>query len=110
MIELARTQGHNIQGLSLGGGEPLLQKGLDVFLSYIDSSKVRVMVTTNLSMEISTNPVYQILKTWPKVEWMVSFDNANKEKFEYVRDRANWEQFVKNLRQMKQDGHGQFVG
>jgi hypothetical protein len=34
---------------------------------------------------------------------MVSFDNANKEKFEYVRDRANWEQFVKNLRQMKQD-------
>ena len=104
LIELARTQGHNIQGLSLGGGEPLLQKGLDVFLSHIDSSKVRVMVTTNLSMEITTNPVYQILKTWPKVEWMVSFDNANKEKFEYVRDRANWEQFVKNLRQMKQDG------
>ena len=104
LIELAKTQGHNIQGLSLGGGEPLLQKGLDVFLSYIDSSKVRVMVTTNLSMEITTNPIYQILKTWPKVEWMVSFDNANKEKFEYVRDRANWEQFVKNLRQMKQDG------
>jgi hypothetical protein len=62
------------------------------------------MITTNLSMEITTNPIYQILKTWPKVEWMVSFDNANKEKFEYVRDRANWEQFVKNLRQMKQDG------
>jgi len=104
LIELARTQGHNIQGLSLGGGEPLLQKGLDTFLNYIDSSQVRVMVTTNLSMEITTNPIYQILKTWPKVEWMVSFDNANKEKFEYVRDRANWEQFVKNLRQMKQDG------
>jgi MoaA/NifB/PqqE/SkfB family radical SAM enzyme len=104
LIELAQTQGHNIQGLSLGGGEPLLQKGLDTFLSYIDSTKVRVMVTTNLSMEITTNPIYQILKTWPKVEWMVSFDNANKEKFEYVRDRANWEQFVKNLRQMKQDG------
>jgi len=104
LIELAKTQGHNIQGISLGGGEPLLQKGLDVFLSHIDSSKVRVMVTTNLSMEITTNAVYQILKTWPNVEWMVSFDNANKQKFEYVRDRANWEQFVKNLRQMKQDG------
>lgn len=104
LIELAQTQGHNIQGLSLGGGEPLLQKGLDTFLSYLDSANVSVMVTTNLSMEITTNPIYQILKTWPKVEWMVSFDNANKEKFEYVRDRANWEQFVKNLRQMKQDG------
>jgi organic radical activating enzyme len=104
LIELAKTQGHNIQGLCLGGGEPLLQKGLDVFLSHLNPNTVSVMVTTNLSMEITTNPIYQILKTWPKVEWMVSFDNANKEKFEYVRDRANWEQFVKNLRQMKQDG------
>lgn len=104
LIELAKTHGHNIQGLSLGGGEPLLQKGLDVFLNYLDPAKVSVMVTTNLSMEITTNPIYQILKTWPKVEWMISFDNANKEKFEYVRDGANWEQFVKNLRQMKQDG------
>jgi len=104
LIELAQTQGHNIQGLSLGGGEPLLQKGLDGFLSHLNPNTVSVMVTTNLSMEITTNPIYQILKTWPKVEWMVSFDNANKEKFEYVRDRAKWEQFVKNLRQMKQDG------
>ena len=104
LIELAKTQGHNIQGLCLGGGEPLLQKGLDVFLSHLNPDTVSVMVTTNLSMEITANPIYQILKTWPKVEWQVSFDNANKEKFEYVRDRANWEQFVKNLRQMKQDG------
>ena len=104
LIELAQTQGHNIQGLSLGGGEPLLQKGLDVFLSYLDPDTVSVMVTTNLSMEITANPIYQILKTWPKVEWQVSFDNATKEKFEYVRDGANWDQFVKNLRQMKQDG------
>tara|TARA_R110000868_G_scaffold105960_2_gene290874 strand:+ start:3355 stop:4428 length:1074 start_codon:yes stop_codon:yes gene_type:complete len=104
LIELAKTQGHNIQGLCLGGGEPLLQKGLDVFLSHLNPNTVSVMVTTNLSMEITTNPIYQLLKTWPKVEWMISFDNANKEKFEYVRDRANWEQFVKNLRQMKQDG------
>jgi MoaA/NifB/PqqE/SkfB family radical SAM enzyme len=104
LIELAKTQGHNIQGLCLGGGEPLLQKGLDVFLSHLNPDTVSVMVTTNLSMEITTNPIYQILKTWPKVEWQVSFDNANKEKFEYVRDRANWEQFVKNLRQMKRDG------
>jgi MoaA/NifB/PqqE/SkfB family radical SAM enzyme len=104
LIDLAQTQGHNIQGLSLGGGEPLLQKGLEVFLSYLNPATVSVMVTTNLSMEITTNPIYQLLKTWPKVEWMVSFDNAHKEKFEYVRDRANWEQFVKNIRQMKQDG------
>jgi radical SAM protein with 4Fe4S-binding SPASM domain len=103
LIELARTQGHNIQGLSLGGGEPLLQKGLDKFLNYINPDKVRVMVTTNLSVDLLTNPIYQMLKDWPSVDWMISFDNADKEKFEYVRDGASWEQFVKNLRQMKKD-------
>jgi len=104
LVELAKTQGHNIQALNLGGGEPLLQKGLVEFLDCLDPLKVRVMVTTNLSMDISTNPVYQKLKDWPTVGWMVSFDNANKDKFEYVRHNAKWEQFVKNIRQMKTDG------
>lgn len=103
LIELAQAQGQNIQGLVLGGGEPLLQKGLDRFLKFINPDKVRVMVTTNLSMDITTNTIYQTLKTWPNVDWMISFDNANAEKFEYVRDRANWQQFEKNIAVMKQD-------
>ena len=104
LVELARTNGHDIQGLSLGGGEPLLQKGLAEFLDYLDPNKVRVMVTTNLSIDINANPIYQKLKDWPQVDWMISFDNANKDKFEYVRHNAEWEQFVKNIRQMKVDG------
>jgi len=104
LVDLARTQGHNIQGLILGGGEPLLQKGLVEFLDCLDPLKVKVVVTTNLSMDIATNPVYQKLKDWPTVGWMVSFDNANNDKFEYVRHNAKWEQFVKNIRQMKADG------
>lgn len=103
LIELAKTQGHNIQGLSLGGGEPLLQKGLGEFLDYLDPNKVNVMITTNLSMDITTNPIYQKLKAWPHVSWMISFDNANREKFEYVRHNAKWELFVRNIRQMKTD-------
>ncbi len=103
LIELARTQGHNIQGLSLGGGEPLLQKGLEQFLDYIDASKVSVMVTTNLSVDLEHNAIYQRLKTWPTVSWMISFDNANKDKFEYVRHGASWTQFVDNIQVMKRD-------
>jgi hypothetical protein len=37
---------------------------------------------------------------------MISFDNTNKEKFEYVRHNAKWEQFVQNIHQMKIDGQG----
>ena len=104
LIELARTQGHNIQGLSLGGGEPLLQKGLEQFLDYINPATVRGMITTNLSMDLESNAIYQRLKTWPQVEWMISFDNADPDKFEYVRHGASWTQFVKNIQTMKKDG------
>jgi MoaA/NifB/PqqE/SkfB family radical SAM enzyme len=104
LIELARVQGHNIQGLSLGGGEPLLQKGLEQFLDLIDANKVGVMITTNLSVDLEHNAIYQRLRTWPNVEWMVSFDNDNKDKFEYVRHGASWLQFVKNIQTMKKHG------
>jgi len=41
------------------------------------------------------------------VSWMISFDNANAEKFEYVRHGASWTQFTNNIQIMKQ--HGQKV-
>lgn len=103
LIALAKTHGKNIKGLSLGGGEPLLQKGLVEFLKQLDPDNTSVMVTTNLSVDILTNPVYQELKTWKHVDWMISFDNADRDKFEYVRYGASWDQFVANIKQMKRD-------
>jgi radical SAM protein with 4Fe4S-binding SPASM domain len=103
LIELVKQHGHSVQGLTLGGGEPLLQKGLVDFLRCLLPQQVRVMVTTNLSVDLSANSVYQELRTWPSVDWQISFDNVTKEKFEYVRDRASWEQFTKNIDILKQD-------
>lgn len=103
LIELAKTNGHSVQGLTLGGGEPLLQKGLAEFLSYLDPQKVNVTVTTNLSVDLANNSVYQILKHWPSVSWMISFDNAEPAKFEYVRNGADWNQFYTNIQTMKAD-------
>lgn len=107
LIELARTQGHTVVGLSLGGGELLLQKGLLDFLRYLVPGRVQVMVTTNLSIDITNNPIYNELRTWPGVQWQISFDNVTKDKFEYVRHGATWETFVANIEIMKQ--HGQCV-
>jgi organic radical activating enzyme len=103
LIELAQTHGHTIKGLSLGGGEPLLQKGLLEFLKHLNRDKVNAMVTTNLSIDIASNPIYQELREWKNIRWMISFDNADQQKFEYVRNGASWDQFVKNIRQLKQD-------
>ena len=103
LIELAQTHGHTIKGLSLGGGEPLLQKGLLEFLKHLNRNKVNAMVTTNLSIDIASNPIYQELREWKNIRWMISFDNADRQKFEYVRNGASWDQFVKNIDQLKQD-------
>lgn len=107
LIELAKEHGHTIQGLTLGGGEPLLQKGLVEFLKYLNPDQTQVLVTTNLSIDLNNNPVYNELRTWPSVQWTISFDNSDPDKFEYVRNGATWEQFVKNIQLMKQ--HGQRV-
>lgn len=102
LIELAQEHGDTLVGLTLGGGEPLLQKGLLDFLRYLKPEQVRVLVTTNISIDITDNAIYNELRTWPEVEWQVSFDNANQDKFEYVRNGADWETFVNNIRLMKQ--------
>ena len=107
LIELAREYGHTIVGLTLGGGEPLLQKGLLDFLHCLDPEQVRVLVTTNLSIDLANNPIYNELRTWPVVDWQISFDNASKDKFEYVRDGATWDKFINNICLMKQ--HNQHV-
>ena len=104
ILELMQDKGKSLQGLVLGGGEPLLQKGLLDMLHCLDPQKVRVMITTNLSMDLTNNDIYNELKTWPSVDWQVSFDNCTADRFEYVRDGANWIQFKANLDLLKADG------
>ena len=80
-----------------------MQKGLEQFLDYLDPNKVSVMITTNLSVNLENNPIYLRLRTWPMVQWMISFDNSDQDKFEYVRHGASWTQFVNNIQVMKRD-------
>jgi radical SAM protein with 4Fe4S-binding SPASM domain len=107
LIQLAQEHRHTIVGLTLGGGEPLLQRGLLDFLRCLNPNQVRVLVTTNLSIDISKNPIYNELRGWPQVDWQISFDNVDQDKFEYVRDGADWAVFVTNIQLLKQ--HNQHV-
>lgn len=104
LIQLAKDNRDSLIGLTLGGGEPLLQPGLLEFLQEIDSSRAKVIVTTNLSIDLTKNYIYQELQKWPTVVWQISFDNANADKFEYVRRGASWELFKRNIQLMKSDG------
>lgn len=102
LIELVSKNRGSLRGLTLGGGEPLLQKGLVDLLQVMEPTTT-VVVTTNLSVDIRHNEIYQILKTWPHVDWMISFDNVTAKQFEYVRHGADWLQFCDNIKTMQAD-------
>ena len=108
-VTLARTQNsnldfllsnrQNLKYLTLGGGEPLLQKGIHQLLSnLLHDRKIFVFITTNLSIDLEKNLVFDSIINNPSIEttWMISFDGLG-EKFEYVRHGADWEQFKRNI-------------
>jgi radical SAM protein with 4Fe4S-binding SPASM domain len=103
LIALAREHSASLKGVTLGGGEPLLQRGLLEFLQALEPEHTQVMITTNLSMKLEHNAIYHELKRWPRVTWMISFDNASADRFEYVRRGCSWTQFVANIEQLQAD-------
>lgn len=97
----------HLRSIMLGGGEPLLQKRVNDLLLAIKKN-VNINITTNLSVNLETNPMFNtILKNKNlSVTWYISFDGIE-DKFEYVRDGATWEVFIKNIDILKK--HNQTI-
>ena len=92
---------NNIDSLYLLGGEPLMQKHNERLLSIINKN-VKIDILTNGSVRLDNNKIYRALKEFPNVYWNLSFDNVGN-RFEYVREGANWELFKSNVRTLLTD-------
>lgn len=93
----------NLKILQMAGGEPLLIKeNLDVLerLQKINPN-VNIEVTTNLTM-INNNRIYDSLKQFDNVNWVVSFESTGQQ-FEYIRNGAKWNEFYNNLNKLAMD-------
>jgi len=86
---------NKISRVSMLGGEPLLLKENLRLLDIIDND-TGVEIFTNLNMNLDNNEIYQRLISRPNVNWYVSMETV-KEKFEFVRRGAKWQQQVENL-------------
>jgi sulfatase maturation enzyme AslB (radical SAM superfamily) len=84
-----------ISNINLLGGEPLLQKPNIKLLNLVPDSYYYIL--TNLSTEIEGNKLAEQLLSNPKVSWGISFETVGK-RFEYVRNGADWNRLVHNLR------------
>lgn len=93
----------NLKILQMAGGEPLLIKeNLDVLARlHKINPNVSIEVTTNLTM-INNNRIYDSLKQFDNVNWIVSFESTEK-KFEYIRNGAKWSEFYTNLNTLSMD-------
>ena len=101
LFQAIEANKHNIDSFYLLGGEPLLQKHNERLLSIVDAN-VKIDVLTNASMRLDNNKIYQLLKEFPNVYWNLSFDNVG-DRFEYVRQGADWELFKSNVKTLLND-------
>ncbi len=93
-----------LKNVYLAGGEPLLMNENKEFLELLlkENASVNIRVNTNLS---STHTgVFDLLCNFKNIHWTVSVDAIEKE-YEYIRYHANWNYFIKNLRDIQKLKH-----
>jgi MoaA/NifB/PqqE/SkfB family radical SAM enzyme len=93
----ARAQG--VESIILAGGEPLLHKQNIKLLESLPES-THIDIITNLSINVERSRVFQLLDGRPNVHWSISMEGLG-DRFEYVRQRAEWDQMCANLERIK---------
>lgn len=96
-----------IQQVDLLGGEPLMQQQNQQLLELLPED-IPINVLTNLSVPLTNNRIYQLLKTRTQVRWIISMDHIGA-KLEYIRHNADWNQIFVNLSLLKRDFPGQTI-
>lgn len=92
----------SVEHVYLAGGEPLLIKENLTLLNRIYEFNPDMDIRINTNLSIINNDIYNMLKQFKNVHWTVSVDGVGKE-FEYVRYGGNWDKFVQNLHQLRED-------
>lgn len=95
----------NIKNLSyvyLCGGEPLLMKENYELVNLILEENPNIFLRINTNLTSLNSPIYDLILKCKNVHWIVSAESTHKN-FEYVRYGANWDSWLQNLIQLKED-------
>jgi sulfatase maturation enzyme AslB (radical SAM superfamily) len=95
VCEFIKNHPDHIYEVALVGGEPLLLPENERLLDVI-SANTRVILITNMSVDLENNKVFKKLAARRNVGWSMSFDNVG-DQFEYVRYGGNWNLLKNNL-------------
>ena len=104
IVSLVEKNQHTMKEIYLSGGEPLLIKQNQLLLSKITNTDLHIRVNSNISMAVDSNPVFAELQRFKNVLWTVSADSQD-DRFNYIRQGGDWNQFLNNLERLKTLGH-----
>ena len=85
----------NLKQIDISGGEPLLSKNVEKFLSNLDTTKIKIGIVTNGTTKPST-AVYNALKNAEELYLTVSID-AIGELNDYFRSGSDFDSILKNI-------------
>lgn len=104
IIKLAVANQYNLKEIYFSGGEPLLIKHNAELLSQLENKNIPLRLTTNLSQLKESNAVFKEVQKFTNVLWTLSAD-AQGEKFNYIRNGGEWNEFLAGIKQLQDLGH-----
>jgi organic radical activating enzyme len=104
IIKMIVKNQYVMKEIYFSGGEPLLIKHNATLLAQIENKELPLRVNSNVSVANNNNPVFNEIKKFKNVLWTVSAE-ANNERFNYIRNGGNWNEFIDNLENIKKLGH-----
>jgi MoaA/NifB/PqqE/SkfB family radical SAM enzyme len=93
-----------LKNIYMAGGEPLLMKENEEFLTKLLEKNPDVSLRVNTNLSKTNTRVLDLICKFKNVHWTVSVESMG-EQFEYMRYGGKWEDFLENLNTIKQLPH-----
>ena len=90
----------NLLHCYLAGGEPMLMKANEEFLSLLSKKNPECTIRVNTNLSKTSTKIFDQLCHFKNVHWTVSVEAIEKE-YEYIRHHGNWQDFTNNLKIIK---------
>lgn len=94
---------HQLNDVYLAGGEPLLINDNAELLELLKEKNPNVSIRINTNLSIINNKIYNLVREFKNVHWIVSVDAMGAE-YEYIRYPGNWQIFENNLQELRAQG------
>ena len=100
IIDMIKKNQSNLKEIYLSGGEPFYIPYNTVLLEQLENTDIPLRINTNMHWQ-KNNKLFKILcKKFKNVQLTMSVD-ALGSKFNYIRNGANWNKFISNLKYVR---------